>query len=64
MNFMLFFIHIFLGSKFCPSLIDNISFGVRPHNNNVAGKNCPSAACSTAARSVCSDIDMFSKQRV
>jgi len=39
----------FLGSKFCPSLIDNISFRASPHNI-LAGKNCPSAACSTAAR--------------
>lgn len=53
----------FLGSKFCPSLMDNISFRDRAYNI-LAGKNCPSAACSTAARSVCSDIDISSKQRV
>ena len=53
----------FLGSKFCPSLMDNISFRGRSHNI-LADKKCPSAACSTAARQVCSDIDLSNKQTV
>ena len=58
-----FLIHAFIGSKFCPSLIDNASHRV-PSSNilnftlvSVAHKNCPSARCAAAANYICNDAD-------
>jgi hypothetical protein len=63
----LFLIHVFLGSKFCPSLLDNISLSVltcnvRSHNQFFAScKNCPSARCTAAANLLCCDIEILCK---
>jgi hypothetical protein len=63
-----FFIQVFLGSKFCPSLIDKSSLRILSCNIrnfsqfSVARKNFPSAGCAAAANMTCSDTDIFSKQ--
>jgi hypothetical protein len=66
---MLYFsIHVFLGSKFAPFLIDNISLGVPSCNIrnvtqlSVSHKNWPYARCATAADLACSDLDIFNKK--
>ena len=57
----------FLGSKFCPSLLDIISLriptcSVRNYNQFFATrKNCPSARCAAAVKLVCCDTDIFSE---
>jgi hypothetical protein len=57
-----FYIHAFIGSNFCPSLIDNISLRILCHNIrnfilfSIAGRNCHSTRHATAANLVCSDI--------
>ena len=56
-----FYIHAFIGSKFCPSLIENISLRILCHNIrnftlfSIAGTNCPSSRHATAANLVCND---------
>jgi hypothetical protein len=55
----------FIGSKFCPSLIDNISLTILCHTVrifilfSIGGKNCPSISHATAGNLVCSDIYMY-----
>jgi hypothetical protein len=57
-----FYIHAFIGSKFYPSLIDNISLRILCHNIrnftvfSIAGRNCPSCRHAIAANLVCSNI--------
>ena len=64
---MIFFIHVFLRSKLCPSLLDNISLRVPTRNvrnyNQLfpSRKNCHSAVCAAAANLLCCDIDIFCK---
>jgi len=65
LHFDALFIRSFLGSKFCPSLIDNINLRVPSCSVwNVtqfypAGKNCLSAGYATAANLKCSNTDIF-----
>ena len=60
-----FYIHAFIGSKFYPSLIDNISLRILCHNIrnftlfSIAGKNSPSCRHATAANLVCRDIYIY-----
>ena len=60
-NWQSFFIHTFAGSKFCPSLIDNISLRILCRNIRnctlfcITGRNCLSTGYATAAKLVCSN---------
>ena len=60
-----FYIHAFIGSKFCPSLIDGISLRILCHNIinftqfSIAGRKCPSTRHGTAANLICSDIFIY-----
>jgi hypothetical protein len=64
----LFVIQVILGTKFCPSLLDNSRLRVPSCNIRnfsqfcVVWKNCPSARCKTAANTTRTDIYIFSKQ--
>jgi hypothetical protein len=64
---MFFLIHVFLWSKFFPSLINNINLrvptcNVRNYKQFFAShKNCPSATYAAAANLLCRDIDVFCK---
>ena len=61
---MFFFIHVFARSKFCPSLIENISLKVPSCSCtkfSIACIYCASARCATASYLVCSNMDMFRK---
>ena len=65
-NWQPFYIHDFIGSEFCPSLIDNISLRIPCHNIrnftlfSIAGRNCPSTRHATAANLVRSNIYIYS----
>ena len=64
-TFILIFIHVLSGSKFCPSLINNNSLRVPSCSIrnltqfSIARKNCPSARSTTATNLFCSNIDIF-----
>jgi hypothetical protein len=64
---LFFLINVFLGSKLCPSLLDNISPRVptcnsRNYNQFFASRQyCPSARRAATANLVCCDIDIFCK---
>ena len=66
-TFILIFIHVLSWSKFCPSLINNISLripscSIRNFTQfSVARKNCPSSRCTTATNLVCSNMDIFGR---
>ena len=63
-----FYTRAFIGSKFCPFLIHNISQIFLCHNMtnctrfSSAARSCPSTRETKAAKLVCSDIHLFSKQ--
>ena len=60
-----FYIHAFIGSKFSPSSIENISLRILGHNIrnftlfSVAGRDCPSSRHARAANLVCSEIYIY-----
>jgi len=64
-TFILILIRVLSGSKFYPSLINNISLripscSIRNFTQfSIARKNYPSARCTTATNLVCSNIDIF-----
>jgi hypothetical protein len=68
----LFLIQVYLGSKFCLSVLETV--GLRVSTRHLkdfplfcvcpAIKNCPSARCASAANVVCRDFDVFRKQNV
>jgi hypothetical protein len=63
----LFFVQVYLGTKFCPSVLDTVGLQVPAQyiiefsmfNVCCSSKNCPSARCVSAANVVCRDIDVF-----
>jgi len=65
LHFDALFIHVLSGSKFCPSMIDNINLSVpscRVCNVTQCypvGKNCLSAGCATAVNLKCSNTGIF-----
>jgi len=60
--------HVFLGRKFCPSVINHSSLRVPPCNIwnfaqfSLARKNCPSARGAATENLVCGDTDICSMQ--
>jgi hypothetical protein len=68
----LFLIQVYLGSKFCPSVLETV--GLRVPTRHLkdfplfcvcpAIRNCPSARCASVANVVCRDFDVFRKQNV
>jgi hypothetical protein len=67
----LFLIQVYLGSKFCPSVLKTVGLCVPTRHLRdfplfyacPAFKNCPSARCASAAN-VCRDFDIFRRQNV
>jgi hypothetical protein len=65
----LFLIQVYLGSKFCPSVLE--TDGLRGPTRHLRDfplfyvcptiKNCPSARCASAANVVCRDFDVFTR---
>jgi hypothetical protein len=71
-NDALFLIQVYLGSKFCPSVLETV--GLRVPTRHLRDfslfyvcptiKNCPSARCASAANDVCRDFDVFRNHNV
>jgi hypothetical protein len=69
---VLFLIQVYLGSKFCPSVLETVGLRVPTlHLRDFplfcvcpAIKNCPSARCASAANVVCRHFDIFRRQNV
>jgi hypothetical protein len=63
----LFFIQVYRGLKYCPSLLEAVGLRVPTRylrdfsvfNFGPSIKNCPSARCASAANVVCRDFDIF-----
>jgi hypothetical protein len=68
----LFFIQVYLGSKFCPSVLEIVDIRVPARyirdfalfNVYPSSKNCPSARCASAANVVCRDFEVFGAKTV
>jgi hypothetical protein len=68
----LFLIQVYLGSKFCPSVLETVGLRVPTRHLRVFPlfyvcptiKNCPSARCASAANVVCRDFDVFRNHKV
>jgi hypothetical protein len=68
----LFLIQVYLGSKFCPSVLETV--GLRVPTRHLRDfslfyvcptiKNCPSARWASAANVVCRDSDVFRRYNV
>jgi hypothetical protein len=71
-SYFIIIIIIYLGSKFCPSVLEPV--GLRVPTRHLRGfpllyvcptiKNCPSARCASAAYVVCRDFDVFRNHNV
>jgi hypothetical protein len=67
-----FLIQVYLGSKFCPSVLEIV--GLRVPARYIRDfalfyvcsscENCPSAGCASAANAVCTDADVFGARNV
>jgi hypothetical protein len=68
----LFLIQVYLGSKFCPSVLDIAGLPAPARyigdfalfNVCFSSKNCPSARCASAANVVCRNVDVFGAKNV
>jgi hypothetical protein len=68
----LFLIEVYLGSRFCPSVLETVDLRVPTRHVRVfpllyvcpAIKHRPSARCTSAANVVCRDFDIFRRQNV
>jgi hypothetical protein len=68
----LFLIQVYLGAKFCPSVLEIVGLRVPVRyirefvlfNVCPLCKNCPSARCASAANIVSRDIDVFGTKNV
>jgi hypothetical protein len=68
----LFLIQLYLGSTFCPSVLEIAGLRVPARyirdfalfNVCSSCKNCPSARCASAANVVCRDVDVFGANNV
>jgi hypothetical protein len=68
----LFFIQVYLGSKFCRSVLEIVGIRVPAQyirdfalfNVCPSSKNCPSARCTSAANVVCRNFDIFGAKTV
>jgi hypothetical protein len=68
----LFFIQVYRGSKFCPSVLENV--GLRVPARRIgdftlfsvcsSSRYCPSARCASSVNVVCKDIDVFGAKPV
>jgi hypothetical protein len=62
----LFLIHVFRGTKFCPSALKAVGLLVPTRNIrnfstfSCSSSHCPTARCVLAANSVCKFVDIFS----
>jgi hypothetical protein len=70
--YALFLIQVYLGSKFCPSVLETVSLRVPTRHLRdfplfyvcPTIKNRPSARCASAANVVCRDFDVFRNRNV
>jgi hypothetical protein len=68
----LFFIQVYIGLKFCPSVLEIVGLRVPARyirdfalfSACTSCKNCPSARCASAANFVCRDVDVFEVKNV
>jgi hypothetical protein len=67
----IFLNQVYLGSNFCPSVYEIVSFRVPALYirdfalfNVCSCKNCPSARCASAASVVCKDVDLFGAKKL
>jgi hypothetical protein len=69
---ILFLIHIYLGLKFCPSVLEIVGLWVLGRYFHdfaqfkffPSCKNCLSARCASAANAVCRNVDVFRARNI
>jgi hypothetical protein len=68
----LFLIHVYLGLKFCPSVLETVGFRVplryfwdfAQFQFSPSYTNCPSARCASAASAVCRNSGVLGARKV
>jgi hypothetical protein len=68
----MFLIQIYLGSKFCPSLLETVDLRVPARyirdiallNAHFSSNNCPSTSYASAPNAVCRDADVLGTKTV